>query len=64
MVKTTHGMTSSIYVGMIAICLTTNNGKTMQYQIPDAIYDPNSPFNILGILFLGEFFGRNDEPPT
>jgi hypothetical protein len=37
----------------------------MQYHIPNAIYDPNSPFNILGILFFGRFLGREDTPyPT
>jgi hypothetical protein len=32
----------------------------MQYHIPNAIYNPNSPFNILGIPFFGKFLGRED----
>jgi hypothetical protein len=34
----------------------------MQYHIPNAINNPNSPFNILGILFFGKFLGREDVP--
>jgi hypothetical protein len=37
----------------------------MQYHIPDAIYNPKSPFNILGIPFFGRFLGREVSPyPT
>ena len=28
------------------------------------IYDPNSPFNILGIPFLGDYFGAKDTIPN
>jgi hypothetical protein len=34
----------------------------MQYHIHNAIYNPNSPFNILGIPFFGKFLGREDAP--
>jgi hypothetical protein len=37
----------------------------MQYHIPDDIYNPNSPFDILGIPFFKKFLGREDTPyPT
>jgi hypothetical protein len=37
----------------------------MQYHIPNALYNPNYPFNILEIPFFGKFLGRDDAPyPT
>jgi hypothetical protein len=37
----------------------------MQYHIPNAIYNPNSPFDILGIPFFGAFLRRDNAPyPT
>ena len=59
-VETTHGTASSLYAGTIAIRLTTDAGNTFEYHIPNATYDPNSPFNILGIPFLGVYFGAKD----
>jgi hypothetical protein len=42
-----------------------DDGTTMQYHIPDAIYAPDSPFSILGIPFFGSFLGKGDMPyPT
>ena len=63
-VKTPHGTASLVYAGMIAIRLTRNAGQTFEYHIPNAIYDPNSPFNILGIPFLGDYFGAKDTVPN
>jgi hypothetical protein len=64
-VETTHRSASTDYVGTISLTITTNNGDRMQRHIPDAIYDPNSPFSILGIPFFGKFLGREDVPyPT
>jgi hypothetical protein len=63
-VETTHSTASLAYAGMIAICLTTDAGQTFKYHIPNAIYDPNSPFNILGIPFLGDYFGSKDTVPN
>jgi hypothetical protein len=57
-VETSHGTALSNYVETISLLLTANNGTTMQYHIPDAIYDPNSPFNILGNLFGGHSLVR------
>jgi hypothetical protein len=64
-VETTHGSASTDYVGTISLTVTTNKRDRMQYHIPDAMYNPNSPFNILGIPFFGKFLGREDAPyPT
>ncbi len=64
-IETTNGSASAEFVGTISQTLNTDNGEELQYHIPGAIYDPNSPFNILGIPFLGCFLGRNDSPtPT
>ena len=52
-VETTHGTGNSDYVGTIMIRLTTDQGETLVYHIPDAVYAPDSSFNILGIPFLG-----------
>ena len=54
-VETTHGTASLVYAGTIAIHLMTNAGQTFESHVPNAIYDPNLPLNILGIPFLGDF---------
>ena len=59
-VETTHESASTDYVGTISLTLTTDDREKLQYHIPDAIYDPNSPFNILGIPFFGRFLGWGD----
>lgn len=63
-VQTANGTSSSSWVGTLRLTLTDDTGKSFQYQIPNAIYDPSSPFNILGIPMLGDFFGRNDPVPS
>jgi len=63
-VETSHGSADSDYVGTITIRLTTDVGDTMAYQIPNAIYNPSSPFNILGIPYLGKFFGTTNPIPS
>jgi hypothetical protein len=63
--ETTHGSASTNYVGTFSLTLTTDDGEKLQHHIPDAIFNPNSPFNILGIPFFGQFLGRGDLPcPT
>ena len=59
-VSTSIGKASLDYVGTVKFCLTDNTGTTVSYEIPDAVYDPNSLFNISGIPFLGRFFGANN----
>jgi hypothetical protein len=64
-VEILHGTACSNYVGMILICLTMDEGMTMEYTIPSATYAPDSPFNILGIPFFGSFLGQDNTPyPT
>ncbi len=64
-VETSHGTACSNYVGTIRIKLTTDEGTTIQYHIPGAIYAPDSPFNILGIPFFRSFLGQDNMPyPT
>ncbi len=59
-VETSHGTACFDYVSTIRICLTTDDGMTMEYHIPSAINAPDSPFNILGIPFFGSFLGQDD----
>ncbi|KAL7496856.1 hypothetical protein ACHAWT_005049 [Skeletonema menzelii] len=63
-VETANGEANPSMVGTLRLTLTADDGESFQYLIPDAIYDPNSPFNILGIPALGDFFGRNDTVPS
>ena len=63
-IETTHGTANSSYAGTIAIRLKMDEGQTFEYHVPNAIYDPNSPFNILGIPFLGDYFGAKDTIPN
>jgi hypothetical protein len=44
--------------------LTDDSGKNYTYHIPNAIYDKHSPFNIIGIPCLGDYFGKNDSVPS
>jgi len=53
-----------VYAGTIAVRLMMDAGQTFKYHVPNAIYDPNSPFNILGFPFLGDYFGVKDTVPT
>ena len=63
-VETIHGTASSAYAGTIAICLMTDAGQTFEYHVPNVIYDPNLSFNIMGIPFLGDYFGAKDTVPN
>jgi hypothetical protein len=40
----------------------TNDGQSFEYHVPNAIYGLNSPFNILGTSFIGDFFRSGDVP--
>jgi hypothetical protein len=60
-----HGTACFDYVGTIRTCLTTDDGTTMQYHIPNTIYALDSLLNILGIPFFGSFLGQDNMPyPT
>ncbi len=48
-------------VGTIPFVLKDDAGKTWSYDIPDVVYDPESPYSLSGIPFLGKYFARNDK---
>jgi hypothetical protein len=48
-------------VGTIHLVLKDGEGKIWSYDIPDVFYDPELPYSLLGIPFLGKHFARNDE---
>ncbi len=48
-------------VGTIRLVFKDDAGKTWSYDIPDVVYDPELPYSLLGIPFLGKYFARNDE---
>jgi hypothetical protein len=48
-------------VGTIYLVLKDDEGKPWSYDIPNVFYDPESPYSLLGIPFLGKYFTRNDE---
>jgi hypothetical protein len=59
---TAYGRTTTErLVGTIRLVLKDDEGKTWSYDIPDVVYDPESPYSLLGIPFLGKYFARNDE---
>ena len=62
--ETANGTSNTSYVGTIRIGLMDDTGQTNQYDIPGAVYNEGSPFNIIGIPFLGDFFGSKDAVPS
>jgi hypothetical protein len=48
-------------VGTIHLVLKDDEGKTWSYDIPDVVYDPELPYNLSGIPFLGKYFAKIDE---
>ena len=59
---TAKGKTTTVKkVGTICLVLKDNAGKNWSYDIPDVVYDSESPYGLLGILFLGKYFAKNDE---
>jgi hypothetical protein len=57
-----YGRTTTVkLLGTIRIVLKDDTGKTWSCDIPDVIYDPESPYSLLGIPFLSNYFARNDE---
>jgi hypothetical protein len=49
--------TGTGYRGTIHLELTDDANIKHTYDVPNAMYDPYTNFNILGIPFLGNFFG-------
>jgi hypothetical protein len=59
---TAEGKTTTMKkVGTIRFVFKDNAGKNWSYDIPDVVYDPESPYSLLGIPFLGRYFAKNDE---
>ncbi len=48
-------------VGTIRLILKDDAGKAWSCDIPDVVYDPELPYSLLGIPFIGKYFARNDE---
>jgi len=48
--------------GTIRLSIADDAGVSHTYEIPNAIYDPDSPFNILGVPFFGKFLGTEFQP--
>jgi hypothetical protein len=60
-VGTAHGIKSSIkHKGTLRLVLTDNGGKDHSYDVPDIIYDPDSPYSLLGITFLAAYFAKHN----
>jgi hypothetical protein len=59
---TAYGRTTTKkLVGTIRLGLKDDEGKTCSYDIPDVVCDPESPYSLIGMTFLGKYFARNDE---
>jgi hypothetical protein len=58
---TAYGRTTTVKLaGTIRLVFKDDTGKTWSYDIPDVVYDPESPYSLLGIPFLSKYFARND----
>ena len=59
-VETYQGQTTkTALVGSLRLVLTDDSGSNHEYVIPESVYDPDTPMNILGVPALGKFFGDN-----
>jgi hypothetical protein len=53
---TAYGWTTTKkLVGTIHLVLKDDEGKPWLYDIPDVVYDPESPYSLVGIPFLGKY---------
>ena len=48
------------YAGTICFKLVDNYTETHVYEIPEAIYDPSTKFNLISIPFLVAYFNDNN----
>ena len=51
------------YLGTMQLILTDDSNIYHSYEIPNCIYDPNSPVNIVGIPVLEKYFNDVAEGP-
>jgi hypothetical protein len=63
-VLTSNGQNVPATEGTIRIVLDDDDGVSHTYDIPGALYDPESSFNLLGIPYLSKFFGDAKEMGT
>lgn len=64
-IETAHGTQSKVkLVGTMRLVLTDDANEHHSYDIPDCVFDPDSPINIIGVPTLGAFFGRHDDIPN
>ena len=57
LVLTSNGENVPAMEGTLRLVLTDDEGANHSYDIPGCLYDPDSPFNLLGISALSKFFG-------
>jgi len=63
--ETAEGLTTKTkFVGTIRLVMTCDHNKQHWYDIPGSFFDPDSPINLIGIPFLGDYFGKNDKVPN
>ena len=62
-VVTTNRQSKPQKQGTIKIQIADDMGEMLNYELPNAIYDPDSPFNILGIPFFAAHFGVDPDTP-
>ena len=46
------------------IVLTDNGNENIFYDVPGCMYDPETPINLIGISFLGNYFCSKDKIPN
>ena len=64
-VETASGIETKVkQVGTLRLELVDDNGIKYSYDLPGVVYDPDSPYSILGIPFLSEFFAKKDGNAT
>ena len=51
------------YLGTMRLILKDDSNVDHSYDIPNCIYDPNSPVNIVGIPVLEKYFNNAAEGP-
>jgi hypothetical protein len=63
-VLTSNGQNVPAQEGTLRISITDDQGVPHQYDIPGILYDPESPFNLLGVPFLSQYCKDHKEMGT
>ena len=59
--ETADGLTTKTkFVGTMRLTLTCDGNENHTYDVPGCVFDPDSPINLIGIPFLGKYFGSHD----